>query len=176
MAVSSSGRIRPMLDQRQLAGAFSVAFVLLSLVLVERGLWKGGAFDGSKFNDFKAYHLAAEGVWRRDLRPSYEDPRRPNQYPPAFAILVAPLGLLPYRAAGAMWVLANGVTLLLIFRSLDQVLGLPLSALAKLAGFLLVFRLLESDFSNGNANLFVLGLVLLSFGLSRRGLHFTGGS
>jgi hypothetical protein len=133
-------------------------------------------FEEGQFNDFKAYHLAAEGVWQRDLRPSYEDSRRPNQYPPPFAILVAPLGLVPYRAACAAWAIANGVILLLIFARLDRVLWLPLSSLSKMAGFLIVYRVLESDFSNGNANLLVLGSVLLSFGLARRELHFTGGS
>src|SRR5262245_35523128 len=98
IAVSSSGRIRPMLSQRQLAMAFSLVFLLLALALVQRGLWKGGVFKEGEFNDFRAYHLAAQGVWQCDLRPSYEDERRPNQYPPPFAIFIAPLGLVGYRA------------------------------------------------------------------------------
>jgi hypothetical protein len=157
--------------------ALLAAGVFLALwgVLIARGLWKGGLFEEGRSNDFRAYHLAAKGAWARDLIPSYLDRERPNQYPPPFALLVAPLGLLPYRAALPFWVAANALLAAWVFRGLDRILGLPLPPAAKLAGFLLAYRLIEGDFANGNANVLVLAIVLLAFDLARRGRDTLGG-
>jgi hypothetical protein len=164
-------------ERRRRAAVIAAAavFLLLWVFLIARGLHKGGVFRDGKFNDFRAYHLAAGGVLAGDLVPSYEDRERPNQYPPPFAFLAAPLGLLPYRAAAAAWVLLKALLVLWIFRGLDRILGVPLPALAKLAGFLATYRLIESDFANGNANLPVLALVLWGFDLTRRGWDRAGG-
>jgi hypothetical protein len=150
-------------------------FLALWVVLIARGLWKGGLFEEGRSNDFRAYHLAAAGVWDRDLLPAYLDRERPYWYPPTFAFLVAPLGLLPYRAALPFWVAGNAFLVAWVFRALERVLGLPLPPIAKLAGFLLVYRLVEGDFANGNANVLVLAIVLLAFDLARRGREALGG-
>jgi hypothetical protein len=150
-------------------------FIVLLLILVQRGLWKGGAFHDDRRNDFHAYHVAAQGVWSRDLVPSYRDPVRPSLYPPTFALLVAPLGLMPYHAALWTWVLLCAALVVLTVRWLDAMLGLPLPALARMAGFLLAYRAFESDFSNGNANVLVLALVTGSFVACRRGRDALGG-
>lgn len=153
----------------------TLVFVIVTGVCVQRGLHKGGAFEEGRTNDFWAYHVAARAVWERDLTPSYHEPTRPNLYPPTFAILTSFLGLLPYRAAVVVWALLGGVALVLIFRGLESILAVPLPPLAKTAGLLLAFRPLESDFSNGNANLIVLGLVLGAIALARRGREVAGG-
>ncbi|MBI4604538.1 MAG: DUF2029 domain-containing protein [Planctomycetes bacterium] len=147
-------------------GALLFAGLLASLVV--RGFWKCRVVGEGRPNDFHAYYTAARGALEGDLRPSYRDPVRPNLYPPPFAILVAPLGLLPYRGAAALWVLLNAGLVVWIFRSLDRVLGLTLPALGKTAGFLLAYRCLDSDFGNGNANTLVLALVLSAFAWTRR--------
>lgn len=140
-----------------------------------RGFHKGGVFDAERHNDFRAYYLAAEGVWSGDLVPAYHDAERPFQYPPPFAYVLAPLGGLPYRLAVAVWVVLNALLMVLVFRYLDQVLGLPLTAEAKIAGLLLTFRVIEGDFANGNANLLVLGIVLGALTFVRRGYTGAGG-
>ena len=62
-----------------------------------------------------------------------------------------------------------GLALLLCsFRVLDKVLCPPVMGLDKLVGFLLVYRLVESDFANTNANVLVLGIVIIGFWLERR--------
>ncbi|HVR73313.1 MAG TPA: glycosyltransferase family 87 protein, partial [Planctomycetota bacterium] len=148
-------------------GAAVLLVVILFAILIQKGLWKGGFFHEGRFNDFRAYDLAARGIWERDLIPSYRDEKRPNLYPPTFAILVAPLGLLPPKTALLAWVLLNVCIALYIFRRLGAILAVPLTVPARVAGFLLVYRLLESDFSNGNANVLVLGLILGAFDWAR---------
>lgn len=150
--------------QRVVLAVTALLLVLLG-ALVLRGLHKSGALDGSRFNDFTAYHTAARSVIEGKLVTSYDAPPRSNLYPPTFAILAAPLGLLGERPAAALWVALNAGLVLYIFRRLERCLLVPLSLEARILGFLLVFRLLDSDFSNGNANLLVLALVLGSFDL-----------
>lgn len=162
--------------RQRVAILLSSLFLASLAALVARGLFKAGVFEEGKYNDFHAYHAAAQGVWKRDLVPSYEDPLRANLYPPTFSCLVAPLGLLSYRWAAVTWVLLNGALVFYIFQGLDRILGIPLSAAAKVAGFLLVFRLVESDFANGNANVFVLAIVLGAIDLLwKRGEALSGG-
>jgi hypothetical protein len=148
---------------------FLAAIVLLAAVLVFQGLRKGGAFREGKLNDFWAYHVAARGIWAGDLIPSYEDPQRTYLYPPTFACAVAPLGLLTYRGALVIWVVLNGLLVVWVGLGLERVLSFHASAWGRLAALLLVVRPLEADFSNGNANLLVLAILLGSFELARRG-------
>jgi hypothetical protein len=156
--------------------AYTWLFVALAGLLLARGLHKGGLFEEGEFNDFRAYHLAAQGVWERDLAPAYRDALRPYQYPPPFALLVAPFGLLPYRAALPLWVLLNLAVVVFIFRRLEALLGMPLSPESRIAGFILVYRMVESDFANGNANVLVLALALGATSLARRRRPLAGGA
>ncbi len=151
-------------------------FVVLWSILVARGLWKAGVFQEDKSNDIHAYHAAARSVWDWNVASSYESPHRSNLYPPTFAILLAPLGLLPYRLFATLWVFLSAAIVLYIFRHMGRILGIPLSLPARIAGFLLAYRLIESDFANGNANLFVLAVVMASFDLLwTRGSFLAGG-
>lgn len=152
-----------------------LAAVVLSLmaVLLFRGLRQGMA-AGGRPNDFAAYHAAAQGVLRGDLAASYSA-ETPYQYPPTLAVLAAPLGLLPVRAAAAVWTLGSLAVLLWTFRALGTALGPEVGGLDQALGFLLIYRMAESDFSNGNANTMVLGLLVLGFLLHRRGRPVTGG-
>ncbi len=156
------------LNRQQLVIIYTVVFLGLMVALVVKGFHKGGVYDADRSNDFRAYHLAAQAVWQGDLVPAFEDDARPFQYPPPFAYLVAPLGLVPYRLGVSLWVLINAALVVTVFRRMDKMLGLAFSSEAKLAGFFLAFRMVESDFSNGNANVLVLSLVMISFDLLRR--------
>ena len=155
------------MKRQRLLIIYTFVFFGALLILLVKGFHKGGLFDPERFNDFRAYHLAAQAVWEGDLVPAYEDQGRPFQYPPPFAYLVAPFGWLSYRAGLFFWVLLNAGLVVILFRRMDAMLGLPFSGEAKLAGFLLALRMLESDFANGNANLLVLALVMFTFDLSR---------
>jgi len=162
-------------QHRRLLLALTAVLVVLWIVLVVRGLGKAGVLIEKRPNDIWAYHVAARGVWERDLVPSYNDPERSNLYPPTFAILVSPLGLLGYRGAAVVWVLLSGALVVWIFRSMERSLTIPLSPVAKGAGLLLVLRMIDGDMANGNANIAVLALVLGALGLAARGRELWGG-
>ncbi len=85
------------MKRQRLLIIYTLVFFGALLILLVKGFHKGGLFDPERFNDFRAYHLAAQAVWEGDLVPAYEDQARPFQYPPSFAYLVAPFGWLSYR-------------------------------------------------------------------------------
>jgi glycosyl transferase family 87 len=151
---------------RARAGACLLA--ALSAVLLFRGLRQGGVLEAGESNDFSAYFAGARGVLAGDLVPSYSAPR-PYQYPPTLAVLAAPLGLLPERAASALWTAASLALLLLAYRRSAEALGPPVTDLDRLLGFILIFRMAESDFALGNANSLVLAILIFGFAADRRG-------
>ena len=154
---------------RTLPFVFSVILVVLSCLLVHSAFRKGGLWNVERFNDFKAYHQAAQMALDRNLEEAYSsDQAKPYQYPPTLATLIIPLGLLPYRVALVIWVLGSLFLLMWSFRVLDRVLCPPVKGIDKFFGFLLVYRMIESDFANTNANVLILGLLVLGFQLERR--------
>ncbi len=160
---------------------FTIVLAVLSLLLLHAGFHKGGLWS-ERNNDFLAYHRAARAVLNGDLERAYGfDPvpgeyrpsgggfkPKPYQYPPTLATLITPLGLLPYRVALVVWVLACFALLAWSFRVLDEVLCPPVSGVDKFMGFVLVYRLIHSDFANGNANVLVLGILVAALLLERR--------
>ncbi|MBI4584427.1 MAG: DUF2029 domain-containing protein [Planctomycetes bacterium] len=155
-------------SRRAQLSLLTLALLALSGILLHSSWRKGGLWDESRFNDFRAYHTASRLVLRQELHSAYEETQRPYQYPPTLAALLAPLGLLPERAALVLWSLGCLAALLWTFRVLDELLGPPVTGLDKFLGLVLVFRLVESDFANSNANTLVLGLVAGGFLLERR--------
>jgi hypothetical protein len=169
-------RLRTAIRQPRLqALVFTVVLLALLAVLAHSGLRKGGLFDSRRFNDFRAYHDAAQAALDGRLYEAYAAGPKPYQYPPTLAVLILPLGALPYRAALCVWVALCLASLVLAFRALDRVLCPPLKGIDKFFGFLLAYRMLESDFANGNANVAVLGLMVLGFYLERRARPLAGG-
>lgn len=146
----------------------TVILIALMAILLHSAFRKGGLWQPDRFNDFRAYHDAAVLAVDGRLPEAYSLKERPYQYPPTLASLILPLGFLPYRVALVVWVLVGLALLLCSFRVLDKVLCPPVMGLDKLVGFLLVYRLVESDFANTNANVLVLGIVIIGFWLERR--------
>ncbi len=164
------GRLRCLAGHRRVPPyLFTIVIVALSLALVHSAFRKGGLWDADRANDFRAYHQAARAALGRDLASAYSAPEKPYQYPPTLASIVVPLGLLPARAALVLWVLGSLALLLWSFRVLERVLCPPVRGVDKFLGFLMVFRMIESDFANTNANTLVLGLIIWGFSLERRG-------
>ncbi len=164
------------LSRERLVVIFGCVFLVALVVLAQRGLYKGGGFGGERFHDFRAYHVTAQAFLAGDLVAAYEHPQRPLQYPPPFALFVAPLGFLPEVAGVWVWVILKILLVALIFRHLDRVFGMPLSAEAKLAGFVLTLRFLDSDFANGNANVVIVSCVIFAFHFLRTGRDARAGT
>lgn len=85
-------------------------------------------------------------------------------YLPFFALCMAPLALLPYKLAAVVWQTGSFAVLVWITQELVRVVradGLRAPAWIEWAPLVCVLRLADSNFGNGQVNLFVLGIVLL---------------
>jgi hypothetical protein len=85
-------------------------------------------------------------------------------YLPFFALCMAPLALLPYELAAVVWQAGSFAVLVWITRALVRIVradGLSAPAWLAWAPLVCVLRLADSNFGNGQVNLFVLGVVLL---------------
>jgi alpha-1,2-mannosyltransferase len=87
------------------------------------------------------------------LRPAYI-------YPPAFALLIAPLALLPSAGASVVWTVVNQVALVVaVALGVDQLRPTPWARAAIIAGTA-TFYPLWIDVAQGQANLVILLLVV----------------
>ncbi len=161
-------------DPRRRVQVLAAVLAVVCSVLLVRGLRQSGVFREGRRNDIAAYHSAAKAVLAGDLAPAYAaDP--PYQYPPTLAVIVAPMGLLPYRAAAAVWVVGNLALLVLAFRWADRALGPLVQGADKVLGLLLAYRMFDSDFANGNANTLVLSILVAGFAVAGGGRPLWGG-
>jgi hypothetical protein len=137
----------------------SRAFQILA-VLVLPGLFVSYAHGNVEINDFSVYYTAARAVLEGADPYALEGPSgRPFLYPPAFAVLLIPLAVLPHAAAAVLWTaLSFAAVLGSLWLCLD-LLGVARGAAAwTVGGFTLLCsgRMLDSEFGNGQANHWVL--------------------
>lgn len=108
-------------------------------------------------SDFTIYYEAGKAVL------SGADPTRVDRYIylPVFAVVVAPLAFLPYVAALVVWQIASFAALVWIIARCGRLVD-PHGARPWLAWMPLVacLRLVDSNFTNGQANLLVLAAVV----------------
>lgn len=151
-----TGSIRPAFVLQ--ASLIGVALAIYGLVLVQAGL---------RHQDFGAYLAAAHDVlsgqplYAAFLHHPFPDPTlRPAYiYPPAFALLVAPLAALPVDVAGAIWLLlcqgCLAAAMLIVIRWLRPAAW----ATAAIVVATLTFYPLWIDAVQGQANLLIVFLV-----------------
>jgi hypothetical protein len=151
-----------------------------ALFLAGRGVDKALRPGGSDFTVYRdAGRAILEGI----------DPNEVGQqiYLPVAAIAMIPLGLLPYAAAAVLWQLASFACLVWIARevALFAAAGLPGAPRGDpfVDGTWLawvptgcVLRLVDSNFANGQVNLFTLALVLLAMRAYRRDRDVAAGA
>jgi alpha-1,2-mannosyltransferase len=107
-AAAAVGKVRPAFVAQ--AGLIASAVAVYALVLAGAGL---------HHQDLDAYLAAGRAIWRGQplyapfLAHPFPDPTlRPAYiYPPLFALLVAPLGLVPDAAANVIWLLIGQASL-----------------------------------------------------------------
>lgn len=156
MAAPAIGKVRPAFIAQ--AGLIGSALAVYVLVL---------AGAGAHHQDLDAYLAAGRAIWHGQplyapfLHHPFPDPTlRPAYiYPPAFALLVAPLGLLPNAAANILWLLVEQVSLaaalLLTLRWLRPSPG----AVTVIVCATVTFYPLWVEAVQGQANLLILLLV-----------------
>ncbi|MFQ5654282.1 MAG: glycosyltransferase family 87 protein, partial [Planctomycetota bacterium] len=138
-------------------------------------LWVGGlliaalaAHYGAKAlhgHDFAAYHaasralLSGEGIYEVASAEG-----RPYSYPPALAVLLIPLALLPESAAAVLWVLLSLAFLLGALHLCARLVGGTLARADRrvaMLALLAVARPIDSELANGQVNLLVLLCIAL---------------
>jgi len=84
------------------------------LTVVVLGFFRNTYRQG--MNDFRVVHRAATRVLQQEDLYNFDDQHYLYKYSPSFAVLVAPIGLLPFSAAKAVWILGMCICLFLIMR------------------------------------------------------------
>jgi hypothetical protein len=141
--------------------------VALAAILFAIGIWKGWKSGGPDFRVFwSAARVALEG--RADALYS-EGPDR-YLYAPGFAFLLAPLALLSYPEAHAIWLAVCALSYLLFARLLARRLG-DLGAGAVAVATLFLLRPIWIDLRYGQVNLLILAAAFwaLSTAVPREG-------
>jgi len=155
-AAPASRKVRPaFIAQAALIGS---AIAIYLLVLGAAGL---------RHQDLEAYLAAARDIWHGAplyatfLHHPFPDPtlRPAFIYPPAFALLIAPLGLLPDAVASAIWLLIGQASLIGALALIVRWQKPPSWAVTALILATLTFYPLWIDVLQGQANLPVLLLV-----------------
>jgi len=115
----------------------------------------------------------------------YDDPalghRVHEPYPPSYALVCAPLSLLPLPVARVVWTLTQGAALFVLYRLLRRRLALLWPAVAPHApvlyagALLLVSRYLLRDMAAGGGNLLYLTLAMAGLELALSGRRWRAG-
>jgi alpha-1,2-mannosyltransferase len=145
------------------AGLVGSALALYALVLVQGGLYH---------QDLDAYLAAGRAVWQGQplyapfLHHPFPDPAlRPAYiYPPVFALLVAPLALLPSAAANVVWLLIGQAALAASLVVTLRWLRPSAWAVTAIVCATVTFYPLWIDAVQGQANLLV--LLLMTTGIA----------
>ncbi len=157
-AAPAFGKVRPALIVQ--AGLIASVLAIYALVLAGAGL---------HHQDLDAYLAAARGVWRGEplyapfLHHPFPDPTlRPAYiYPPAFALVMAPLGLLPDPVANVIWLLIGQASLAAALLLTIRWLRPSAWAVTAMVCATVTFYPLWVDAVQGQANLPILLLVTL---------------
>jgi alpha-1,2-mannosyltransferase len=160
------GKVRPAFVAQ--AGLVGAALTIYALVLSQAGL---------HHQDFDAYLTAAREIlhgqplYASFLHHPFPDPTlRPAYiYPPSFALLVAPFGLLPDAVAGVVWVALGQASLAVAVVVVLRWLRPKSWAVTVLLCATLTFYPLWVDAVQGQANLLILLLVTVGIAGILRG-------
>jgi|GEM_PF-1294856 len=170
---------------------YRAAFVFIAFVVLLRGGLVAHAIYRDQPKDYDRWYKVAR--WCLQGRPladpsgvemlnlPEDDPNKPLvQYrlPPAFAVYIAPLGLLPYHVYVAVWYLLNiGCTVAAVALALKLVSGrwLPWSPLVLIVPVLGVLPFVWDDLHAGNTNLQLLALLMLGAYLASKHRPLWGG-
>ena len=140
-------------------GLIGAAVAIYGIVVISAGLHQqdvGAYLQGAR--DL----LTGHPLYGTFLQHPFPDPTlRPAYiYPPAFALLIAPLALLPTSAASAVWMGVNQAALVLaVTLGVDRLRPTPWARAAIIAGTA-TFYPLWIDVVQGQANLLILVLVV----------------
>jgi len=128
-------------------------------------------------NDFNVVHRAGARILDRENLYNFADGHYLYKYSPFFALLVAPLGLLPRSMAGFLWLLGMCICLFFIIKMAKQMIMGDKSPPEYFYVFslLLASKFLVREITLGQTDFLILLLVLLSLQFIQGGKEFLAG-
>jgi len=153
---------------------FKIAlYIILAIVVI--GLFRNTLRLG--MNDFDVVHRAATRVLHTENLYNFEDGHYLYKYSPFFALLVAPIGLLPLSYAEFLWLLGMYVSLFFIIRMAKKMImgDKPPPGYFYLLSLLLASKFLVREIRLGQTDFLILLLILLCLQFAQRGKEFEGG-
>jgi Gpi18-like mannosyltransferase len=153
---------------------FKIAlYVILAVVII--GFFRNTLRRG--MNDFDVVHRAATRVLHAENLYNFEDGHYLYKYSPFFALLVAPIGLLPLSCAGFLWLLGMCVSLFFILKmGKKMIMGdKPPPGFFYILSLLLASKFLVREIRLGQTDLLMLLFIFLCFLFVQRGKEFVAG-
>lgn len=128
-------------------------------------------------NDFNVVHRAATRVLHMENLYNLEDGHYLYKYSPFFALLMAPLGLLPLSYASFLWLLGMCVSLFFIIRMAKKMImgDKPPPGYLYLLSLLLASKFLVREIRLGQTDLMILLFIFLCLLFTQRGKEFVAG-
>ncbi len=179
--------------QRLMIGALPLGMLLLWLSLIARGDGRLDALGNPVGSDFAMFYIAgnmaSQGQWHL-LYDEAEQQRRllelfpglpadtylPYRYPPLLAILLAPLGSMPYRTAQCIWCLGSLAVWLLTWLMLARTYLAGCSQLARTVWLaLLASPIMAQTLIDGQASFWWFAILSLTWlAIDRKRLVLAG--
>ncbi|MCK4385756.1 MAG: DUF2029 domain-containing protein [candidate division Zixibacteria bacterium] len=153
---------------------FKIAlYVILAIVII--GFLRNTSRLG--MNDFDVVHRAATRVLHTENLYNFEDGHYLYKYSPFFALLVAPIGLLPLSYASFLWLLGMCVSLFFIIKmSKKMIMGdKPPPGYFYLLSLLLASKFLVREIRLGQTDFLILLFLFLCLLFLQRGKEFVAG-
>jgi hypothetical protein len=153
---------------------FKIAlYVILAIVII--GFFRNTLRLG--MNDFDVVHRAATRVLHTENLYNFEDGHYLYKYLPFFALLVAPIGLLPLSSAGFLWLLGMCVSLFFIIKMAKKMIigDKPPPGYFYLLSLLLASKFLVREIRLGQTDFLILLFIFLCLLFIQRGKEFVAG-
>ena len=148
-------------------------YVILAIVVI--GFFRNTLRRG--MNDFDVVHRAATRVLHTENLYNFEDGHYLYKYSPFFAVLVAPIGLLPLSYASFLWLLGMCVSLFFILKMAKKMImgDKPPPGYFYLLSLLLASKFLVREIRLGQTDFLILLFIFLCLLFLQRGKEFVAG-
>jgi Gpi18-like mannosyltransferase len=153
---------------------FKIAlYVVLAVVVI--GFFRNTLRRG--MNDFNVVHRAGTRILHKENLYNFQDGHYLYKYSPFFALLVAPIGLLPRSVAGFFWLLGMCVCLFFIMKIAKKMImaDKPPPAYFYLLSLLLASKFLVREITLGQTDFLILLFIFLCLLFTHRGKEFLAG-
>lgn len=167
-------RAVPTIVRMGIRNYFKIAlYVILTIVVI--GFFRNTLRRG--MNDFNVVHRAATRVLHKENLYNFEDGHYLYKYSPFFALLVAPLGLLPHSYAEFLWLLSMCVCLFFIMKMAKKMIMGDKSPpeYFYLLSLLLASKFLVREITLGQTDFLIILFIFLSLLFTHRGKEFVAG-